>query len=226
MYHIKVTEQIIKKLNPEKYDSDKKLMPSYVKNYEKYFFHLVNDKIKLLELGVFKGGSLKMWRDYFEKGAIVGLDMNGIEQEDFNNIVFYQGLQDDKNLLDKIAKENAPNGFDVIIDDCSHIGKHTRTSFWYLFDNYLKPGGIYVIEDWGTGYWENWPDGTKYIGKLGQDSDTPTNHSSGMVGFVKELIDECGAEDITSNKSNEQIPRKSKFSNISISSGQVFIFKN
>lgn len=55
-------------------------------------------------------------------------------------------------MLTSIAQEIAPEGFDIIIDDCSHIGELTKVSFWHLFTHHLKPGGIYAIEDWGTGY--------------------------------------------------------------------------
>jgi len=48
----------------------------------------------------------------------------------------------------------------VIIDDCSHIGELTRISFWHLFTNHLKPGGIYAIEDIGTSYMD------KYMGSF------------------------------------------------------------
>jgi hypothetical protein len=50
-----------------------------------------------------------------------------------------------------IADNVAPEGFDIIIDDASHIGELTKTAFWHLFDNHLKPNGLYAIEDWGTG---------------------------------------------------------------------------
>ncbi|HUV09939.1 MAG TPA: hypothetical protein VMX12_03105, partial [Acidimicrobiia bacterium] len=40
----------------------------------------------------------------------------------------------------------------------------------------------YAIEDWGTGYWESWPDGAQF----------EPDHTAGMVGFVKSLVDECG----------------------------------
>lgn len=53
----------------------------------------------------------------------------------------------------------APGGFDIIIDDSSHIGEFTKTAFWHLVDSHLKPGGIYAIEDWFTGYWDDWSDG-------------------------------------------------------------------
>ena len=53
------------------------------------------------------------------------------------------------------------DGFDIIIDDASHIGELTKATFWHLFDRHLKPGGLYAIEDWGTGYLDDFPDGKK-----------------------------------------------------------------
>jgi spermidine synthase len=54
-----------------------------------------------------------------------------------------------------VARKTAPEGFDIIIDDASHFGDLTKIAFWHLFDNHLKPSGLYVIEDWGTGYWSD-----------------------------------------------------------------------
>jgi len=68
--------------------------------------------------------------------------------------------------------------FDFIIDDCSHRAAETSISFWHLFHDHLRPGGIYAIEDWGTGYWSDFGD-----------------RGEGMVGFVKSLVDECGRND-------------------------------
>ena len=61
-----------------------------------------------------------------------------------------------------MASKTAPDGFDIIIDDASHIGELTKTSFWHLFDHHLKPGGLYAIEDWGTGYLDDFTDGRKF----------------------------------------------------------------
>lgn len=61
-----------------------------------------------------------------------------------------------------VARKTAPEGFDIIIDDASHFGDLTKIAFWHLFDNHLKPSGLYVIEDWGTGYWSDWTDGKAY----------------------------------------------------------------
>jgi len=96
----------------------------YLKNYEKYFLPFVNKEIKLLEIGVFKGESLLFWRDYFLKGTIIGLDVNKVDLEDpTGRIHIYQGFQQDLKILDMIGKKAGPNGFDIIIDDASHIGE-------------------------------------------------------------------------------------------------------
>lgn len=236
---------MIKKINSSGYNTDKVQMPKYLINYEKYFSELAEKEIKLLELGVNYGGSLKMWRDYFEKGLIVGIDINkNIEIGDSTGrIKFYSGPQEDEGLLDQVAKECAPDGFDIIIDDCAHIGHLAQKSFWYLFENHLKPGGIYVIEDWGTGYWDSWFDGKRYeFNEQWKDSSGGVlnklikkvwhgypkrikSHDFGMVGFIKSLVDECGMEDITNERFGILPRRSSKVDRMQISPGIVFIFK-
>ena len=64
-----------KPLEAFKYDTDKAEHSHYLRNYEDYFGHLADRDICLLELGVYHGGSLQLWRDYFEQGLIVGLDL-------------------------------------------------------------------------------------------------------------------------------------------------------
>lgn len=200
----------------EKYDTDKS--DHYLDNYLRHFSSFQDEEIKLLELGVFHGGSLLLWRDFFSKGRIFGLDCEPSQLDDkTGRIRVFKGRQEDTELLDQIAKEVAPDGFDIIIDDASHIGELTRTSFWHLFDNHLKPGGFYVIEDWGTGYWESWADGKRYV--------PGRHHTFGMVGFIKELVDECAIEDITHPERGILPTRKSRFQFMEIHRGQVFVKK-
>jgi SAM-dependent methyltransferase len=256
---------VANRLDPSGYDTDKAVHTHYLRSYEQYFDKLQDREVRLLELGVYKGGSLLLWRDYFQKGLIVGLDLNPVQVDDSSGrIRIYVGQQQDTNLLDRIAAENAPGGFDVIIDDCSHIGELTRISFWHLFDKHLKPGGLYVIEDWSTGYWDSWFDGVGFRPRR-ENGFSPAlfrfrslmarlyrstlvtrvplaqkfivgvkrivngwqfrSHDHGLVGFIKELVDECGMADITRPDLGKPPQRRSKFEEMRISHGQVFIIK-
>lgn len=145
------------------YDTDKSAL--YMDRYCREFGHLFSENAALLELGVRRGGSLYLWRDLFPNGQIAGLDLNPVQiQDDTGRIHVYQGYQQDPEVLDRLAAEVAPDGFDVIVDDASHLGEYTRDSFWHLFRHHLKPGGIYVIDDWGCAYWKDWADGHRYTG--------------------------------------------------------------
>jgi hypothetical protein len=230
----------------------------YAEIYEKRFDRLRSKEIALLELGVHRGDSLRMWRDYFEKGTIVGLDLGKNELHDpSGRIRLYQGKQQDLGLLDRVARENAPSGFDIIIDDCSHIAQLSYLSFWHLFTHHLKLGGIYVIEDWSLGYWQEWPDGhrprkssgrvsslmrkqiwqaldrcletrvmsrlaasrhkLKFLPLLALYKQRFPSHSYGMVGWVKQLVDEVGVEAMGYGQG--------MFESIEIFQGQVFVNK-
>lgn len=231
------------------YNSDK-IANRYLDTYDKILTPFTDKKIFLLELGIYKGGSLLLWRDYFPMGTIVGIDINIPKNfKRTERIQIFEGSQTDCNFLSSVSNSTAPNGFDIIIDDASHMGEMTKTSFWHLFENHLKPGGLYVIEDWGTGYWSDWPDGKnlnlekykqpkykqhhywsfllKVMKKL--NLITPLRsmscHNYGMVGFIKQLIDEQAAHDVTRGNLKGKPKRNSKFDNMMITPSIVFIKK-
>jgi len=146
------------------YDTDKSA--AYLAQYEAEFGELFDQPIKLLEIGVQRGGSMLMFRDLLPVATIAGLDLNHIDvQDDSGRIHIYQGFQQDSRILDQIAAEVAPRGFDVIVDDGSHVGEYTEASFWHMFPKHLKPGGLYVLDDWSCGYWAHWADGHSYEGE-------------------------------------------------------------
>jgi len=252
-----------KTINPHKYKTDKASYDDYFRNYERLFAPLADREIHLLELGISYGGSLELWRDYFRKGTIAGIDISEIHIDDpTGRIHVYRGLQQDTALLDRARAETAPEGFDIIIDDCSHIGEFTSVSFWHLFDKHLKPGGLFVIEDWGAGYMRGWPDGKAYapsrsvtsvrsrlrpyvekVVLLPSVAGRPLvkkvvqalmnrlvtvkikSHMRGIVGFVKQLVDEAGMDDITNPEWGTPPARPSNFKSLTISHGQVVIEK-
>jgi hypothetical protein len=211
-----------KQLNLEAYDTDK-INHHYLDVYDPILAAWRDSEVKLLEIGVHKGGSLQLWRDYFPRGRIVGIDLklpkNFVPGE---RIEVFEGSQADTRFLSEVAAKTAPGGFDVIIDDASHLGELTKTTFWHLFERHLKPGGLYAIEDWGTGYLSDFPDGKKFDPKPSARDPFPC-HSNGMVGFVKELVDEQCAGSITLGR-NEQV-RSSNFESLLITPGVVFVTK-
>ena len=209
-------------LNLTAYDTDK-IQHHYLEVYDPFLSRWVDKEVKFLEIGIFKGGSLHLWRDYFPKGTIVGIDLE--LPPDFvpgERIQLFQGSQADTQFLSRVATRIAPEGFDIIIDDASHIGELSKTTFWHLFHHHLEPGGLYATEDWGTGYFDDFPDGKKFDPKPSTLDPFPC-HSHGMVGFIKELVDEQAAGSITLGR-KEQF-RLSMFESLLITEGVVLVTK-
>lgn len=244
-------------LNLADYNTDK-ISNAYLDTYDEFLRPFIGKNISLLELGILNGGSLQLWSDYFTESKIVGVDIH--LPKDFNpkgDIHMFKGSQADTKFLSEVCNNSAPEGFDIIIDDASHVGELTKISFWHLFDNHLKPGGLYVIEDWGTGYWEDWPDGRGF--EMRRNSNKPSffldffrkvrigfflyfprllarllaypfvvkmpSHDYGMVGFVKQLLDEQSAKDVTRKRISGKPTRISKFQKMIITPSIVFIIK-
>lgn len=226
-----------RKLDLGKYNTDK-ITHRYLEWYDPMVQHLVAKEIKLLELGIYEGGSLLLWRDYFPKATVVGIDIQvRVDLSREERVRVFQGGQQDTTFLSEVARQAAPEGFDIIIDDASHFGDLTKIAFWHLFDNHLKPSGLYIIEDWGTGYWSDWPDGKTYrtrspfyfqllslLKQFKVISRIPSHsHHYGMVGFIKELVDEQGAADLTRANLTGTAKRGSKFESMTITPSIVFI---
>lgn len=212
-----------------KYDSDKVM--GYYEIYARFLESVKGKRMHILELGIHRGGSLLFWRDYLPLSTIVGVDI-AISDETIrqfsseDRIRCFEGNQTDLRFLSRVANETAEDGYDVIVDDASHLGYETKMAFWHLFDRHLKSGGLYFIEDWGTGYWDDYPDGK--IMDLEAYRRTPsslTSHTHGMVGFIKQLIDEQGAADATRKRFRGTPERKSKFRSMSIFPGVVVVEK-
>jgi hypothetical protein len=90
------------------------------------------------------GASVKMWRGYFPRAQIYGLDVNEcayLDDERTRTFVADQG-----NIEDLARFVEAVPSFDVVIDDGSHRPDHQQISLDFLFPH-LSPGGLYFIED-------------------------------------------------------------------------------
>ena len=110
--------------------------------------------LHLLEIGVAHGGSLQLWRKYFGPDAIIyGVDVDPrcrkIVDED---VTVRTGSQTDAAFMKSVIAEMG--GVDVVLDDGSHRGSDTCTTFAIVFP-LLTEGGLYAVEDVHTSYWPN-----------------------------------------------------------------------
>ena len=116
--------------------------------YDKLFNNTFNlkDKLKILEIGVREGPSIKMLLDYFPNSEVYGLDIEEcpIELKKIKRFHFIKGDQSKLEDLDKLLE--LCDEFDVIIDDGSHLIKDFIFTYNYLINN-LHEKGIYIIED-------------------------------------------------------------------------------
>jgi len=138
------------------YGTDKFGYHDYTPNYYKLFKHLRNKPIRLLEIGVGgyqdadRGGeSLEVWRDFFPKAKVIGIDIQTKEMDLGDRVQILKGSQVDPDFLRQLVADHGP--FDIIIDDGSHQNLHVVTSFELLYPT-LAPGGIYVVEDVQTSF--------------------------------------------------------------------------
>lgn len=193
----------------------------YFREYEALLRPRREAPLRLLELGVSSGASMLIWRDYLPNATIVGLDLAAAPTtlRGQQRIHFVQGSQDDPETLDR-AGEAAGGRFDLIIDDASHLGYLTKRSFQYLFSRWLVPGGVYAIEDYGTGFMPEFPDGAAYVEPPHADSVPETqvfaSHQYGMVGVVKQLMDYLMTDLMTGQPPRYDIERMTILSNIAL----------
>ena len=113
-------------LDLSQYDTDK-IANGYLRWYDRLIGDAWERAGAVLEIGVHHGGSLALWRDYFPNARIAGIDadlskVRGSEGE------LFEGQQNDEAFLRGVARKAAPDGFDLIIDDASHIGWLTQVT--------------------------------------------------------------------------------------------------
>ena len=120
----------------------------FLEIYSNYFKDYKDKEINILEIGIDKGESLKIWRKYFTSAKICGIDIIDIKFQ-IEGVDLIRANQTDEKTLKEICDKY--NGFDIIIDDGGHYSKQIIISLNFLFD-YLKDDGLYIIEDLQTSY--------------------------------------------------------------------------
>lgn len=155
----------------------------YTRTYEEHFSGWSDRAVRLLEIGVGSGGSLRMWRDYFPNAQIFGLDCRASPAAAAERITIFQGSQADGATLDRIAVQAGP--FDIIIDDGSHRWSDQILALEQLYPH-LAPGGVYAIEDLHTSWWSDFQSGpTRTLAYLGSLVEEINLHGQSGYGDVR-----------------------------------------
>ena len=150
----------------------------YFDVYEKYFSSYRGKHVNILEIGISHGGSLQLWKKYFgENVHIYAIDINPdckkLEEE---NTTIFIGSQTDKAFLQHVY-DQIPI-VDFIIDDGGHTMEQQILSFEMLYMK-VKEGGVYIVEDTHTSYWDEFHGGLK-------DPGTFIEKSKGLVDSLYE----------------------------------------
>lgn len=169
------------------FGTDKWGIHRYTPHYEHHFSKFVDDEFTLLEIGIGGysrerqgGASLRMWKAFFPKAEIIGLDIENKSFVEEPRIKAYQGSQTNAPLLRTIV--DSARNLRIVIDDGSHRPEHVRATFGLLFP-LLPSGALYAIEDTQTSYWPKWG------GSFDLDDKSTT------MALVKRLIDGLNYEE-------------------------------
>ncbi len=125
---------------------------NYLVHLECFFEPLRYREIKLLEIGVGGGESIRTWLEYFPNARVFGVDIvfntnswNTHGTDIHDRYMFCHGNQSDPNWWKGFIKINGGD-WDIVIDDGSHVSSDMKTTHFCLWPH-LKPGGLYSIED-------------------------------------------------------------------------------
>jgi hypothetical protein len=167
----------------------------YTPLYERYLRHRRAEALCILEIGIggyetgTGGSSLRVWRTYFPKARVYGIDIYPRDLREPRIETFCGSQSDRAFLLDVVQRIGAP---DVVIDDGSHRSSDIIASFQTLFP-LLAAGGLYVIEDTQYSFQPDYGGG-------------PPGTDGTSVEFLKGMIDEIARRSIDGAPPDDTMP--------------------
>jgi hypothetical protein len=118
----------------------------YFDIYDRHLERFRDRPVRVLEIGIYSGGSLEMWRNYFGPGCeIYGIDIeSACKAYESDSVKVFIGDQGDRNFWRRFKQE--VHGVDIVIDDGGHLPEQQIVTFEELLPH-LRPGGVYICED-------------------------------------------------------------------------------
>lgn len=162
----------------------------------KYLEHKDEDFKRILEVGVYQGGSFVFLDQLFqpEKMAAVELSEYAIPaleaytaQRPESLKVFWGTSQDDEAAVETIVNSFIGGEIDLVVDDASHFYDQTKSTFKVAFPR-VRPGGLYIIEDWAWSFQEPY-----------QEPGHPWENVHSLANLVIDLMEEMALGPLIKN---------------------------
>lgn len=149
---------------------------SYFQVYELLFERFRGKPITFVEIGVFNGGSLFMWREYLGPQArIIGIDLNPDAQKwTEHGFEICIGDQTDPAFWDAFYSQVGP--VDVVLDDGGHMNQQQIITAHKAIDH-IRDGGLLIVEDVHA----------SYLPEFGNPSD------ASFINWAKKMVDSMHA---------------------------------
>jgi hypothetical protein len=124
---------------------------SYFDTYDDLLARYRGREIVFVEIGVFHGGSLFMWRDYLgDKARIIGIDFNPEAKKwAGHGFEIHIGDQADPAFWERFFR--AAGDVDVILDDGGHTNEQQVVTTAHCLPH-IRDGGMLIVEDTHTSY--------------------------------------------------------------------------
>jgi Methyltransferase domain len=118
----------------------------YFEIYHRHFSKFIGSDVHVMEIGVYSGGSLEMWRRYFgDKCHVYGIDIEpACLAYKTDGIDVLIGDQSDRQFWSKVRK-SVPR-VDIIVDDGGHHPEHQIVTLEEMLPH-VSAGGVYLCED-------------------------------------------------------------------------------
>ena len=137
--------------------TDKNTIHSYLSLYQKLLITKKETAKNELEVGIYNGGSIKLWSDYFTNANVYGLDIMNIEN-------VWKGIKNNEKIILHTSTDAYDNDFfinhflnknikcDFMLDDGPHSLKSMK-QFIKLYSQIMTDDGILIIEDVQSWNW-------------------------------------------------------------------------
>ena len=144
--------------------TDKNTIHSYLPLYQNLLINKRETAKNVLEIGIYKGGSIKLWSDFFTNANVYGLDI-------MNSDYVWEGIKNNKQIILHTSIDAYNNDFfinnflnknircDFMLDDGPH-SLESMVQFIKLYSQIMTDDGILIIEDVQS--WD-WIDILKYV---------------------------------------------------------------